>query len=389
MAGPIKGNGAVNRMSESVPILDERKDSLLMRPGFRRPNGMTLSFGFICLFSMSLLAAGAEPRQWLKVVSEGRVTLHVDPSIPLAEAKSHAMEYQRALEFLQANYPLPYPADSHRVNQYLVTKWRDFQLACVPVPGRVRMYGAAPALLVLDVYEETLTPVVSLYLVHGMTQYLYDRYRGADTHVRAAVFRAGQPSLSLGTLFRWDGMEGDPRLADFFTASFLGYLVEQYGWERTIWFAGASNLPESIGNDLETSFGVPASKIEEGWFRLLDQQRVNPPPFDTKRVFRDWDRYQEALQVVIHQRFSFDRGSLIASYTECRLLRAGVEDLPALESALDRFEWAVSRERLCRIMIFGLPLLLIVIHAVPPALRRRAAEAKVRKRRAAAGSKMR
>lgn len=113
----------------------------------------------------------------------------------------------------------------------------------------------------------------SYFISEGFTEYLVNRQAGADLHRTAARMVQGR-----GLLPSWEQMN---RL-EFFQASpesfsvagsFIGYLVQTFGWEKMLAFWKSAKGPDQ---DPQNILGSPMPDLLQNWLDYLRRMQLSP-----------------------------------------------------------------------------------------------------------------
>lgn len=335
----------------------------------------------LILFFMPLTAPLAAQEPLLRSASRGQVTLHFAHEIPSSETRLFLDEYTRALAFLEREYPIPYPFHG-KIEQYVVTSWRDYTVTTYRHKGLLHMYIGPPTLYLIDFFEAMLLPVAPNYLCPGLAQFLYSRYRGEDPHLAAALFRpAGRLSLKavLDPLCTYG-----PERTGIFVASFIAYLVDRYGWEQSIRFIQNAPAFSDFSQYALRDLRIEASELEAGWLSTLERVDLAAAGVEPQRVhdaFRHFNRLVERWQAI---RFPYNQAELVTEYTRCRLLLPSLAELRPLENALERFEKAIRRAQWIPLVPIIVVLAVFGIHFTAWYCRMRRAVKRIREKRLSA-----
>ena len=108
------------------------------------------------------------------------------------------------------------------------------------------------------------------FLILSTADYLADLYEQRDPHRSAAMLLRVAPERKIAGIIEERSFMGDQAVNRAIAKSFMGYLVEHYGWSALIqWYRGTTIFTWVADEEFEKAFGMPMAVIEEDWRQML------------------------------------------------------------------------------------------------------------------------
>ncbi len=108
------------------------------------------------------------------------------------------------------------------------------------------------------------------FLILSTADYLADLYQQRNPHQGAAILQHVVPERKIAGIIEEKSFMGDQAVNRVLAQSFMGYLVEQYGWSALIqWYRGTTFFTWVAEEEFEKAFGKPIAAVEEDWRQML------------------------------------------------------------------------------------------------------------------------
>lgn len=108
------------------------------------------------------------------------------------------------------------------------------------------------------------------FLILSTADYLADLYEQRNPHQGAAALQQIVPERKIAGIIEEKSFMGDQAVNRVIAKSFMGYLVEQYGWPALMqWYRGTTFFAWVADEEFENAFGKPIAVIEEDWRQML------------------------------------------------------------------------------------------------------------------------
>lgn len=108
------------------------------------------------------------------------------------------------------------------------------------------------------------------FLILSTADYLADLYEKRSTHLGAALLGRVMPERRIAGIIDEKSFMGDQSVNRAIARSFIGYLIEQYGWSALVqWYRETTIFTWVADEEFEKAFGRPIAAIEEEWRQML------------------------------------------------------------------------------------------------------------------------
>lgn len=316
----------------------------------------------ITVILIALPASAKEPPKW-KSLTVGNLTVQYGEGVSERDARRHADEMNRSLEFLQSRGVSVYRG--YPYHDALVYNWLQYLDAWGRGAEPIPWYGPEANRYVTSVMTLVLMPYSNYCNMIALERYYETLLRGGNPHPIAAAVHRSAPYIHVEDFFTGTRTDATAQEIVWMGVSLLAFIDETFGTPKLLAFTQnlvtASNFEETVSSIL----GFSGAELERRWLKYLEVKTANAPAFDEKLFVECLVRYIHLAPET--NLMLFDAAGI--GYRKDRILKlyrkvvdlSTTTDLDAFEKALNEYTSALSMARWGRRLSVIVPIVLAFI----------------------------
>lgn len=324
---------------------------------FRNKAGLTVIMAIISLILIALPASAHEPPKW-NSLTVGNLTVQYGDGISELDARRHAVEMNRSLEFLQSCGVSVYRG--YPYHDALVSSWPQYLDAWGRGAEPIPWYGPDANHYVTSVMTLVLMPYSNYCNMVALERYYETRMRGGDPHRIAEAVHRSAPYLRVEDFVTGTRTDATAQEIVWMGASLLAFIDERFGTPKLLSFTQNLVTVSDFEETASSVLGVSAGELERQWLQYLAVRTAKAPAFDEKRFTDCLIRYihlapETNLMLFDAAGVGYKKDRILKLYRKVVDLST-TTDLDAFEKALNEYTTALSWARWGRRLSIILPI---------------------------------